>query len=316
MGSESEYHQVVWLATFSDSGRRAEKHRTKQKFVNKEAEAEPFISTKLAGIEVENHVSYHTHISGHEIVGLVILSPWAQHQALLPLDDEMRSQRNFWSLLSGGSLDGQLFYFKAVKAEATRFGVPLAETHTGRTTCFFHLDAVWAERSFSPAEAAAGSVARAEPEEENPADELCVPEHGARTVRRDRGFKWGDHFITPVGDDDDPKHYQITCGFSCHNIAGKCTKKRSVKFGGKDKVLLCLKWVSLPRHTFTLEALGVNCDTGVPEQLAATARLHILRCLLRLATLSERLPHLGTGINAWEKIDRETQGSRARRDLR
>ena len=73
--------------------------------------------------------------------------------------------------------------------------------------------------------------------------------------------------------------------------------------------------VSLPRRTFTLEALGVNCDTGVPEQLAATARLHILRCLLRLATLSERLPHLGTGINAWEKIDREIQGSWARRDL-
>ena len=33
------------------------------------------------------------------------------------------------------------------------------------------------------------------------------------------------------------------------------------------------------------------------------------RCLLRLATLSEHFPHLGTGINAWEKIDRETQGS-------
>jgi hypothetical protein len=33
------------------------------------------------------------------------------------------------------------------------------------------------------------------------------------------------------------------------------------------------------------------------------------RCLLRLATLSEHFPHLGTGINAWEKIERETQGS-------
>jgi hypothetical protein len=132
MGSESEYHQVVWLATFSDFGRRAEKHRTKQKFVNREAEAGPFVSTALAGIEAENHVSYHTHVSGHKIVGLVLLSPGlAQHQALLPLDDEMRSQHNLWSLLSGGSLDGQLFYFKAVKAEATRFGVPLAETHTG-----------------------------------------------------------------------------------------------------------------------------------------------------------------------------------------
>ena len=28
------------------------------------------------------------------------------------------------------------------------------------------------------------------------------------------------------------------------------------------------------------------------------------RCLLRLATLSEHFPHLGTGINAWEKIEK------------
>lgn len=55
-------------------------------------------------------------------------------------------------------------------------------------------------------------------------------------------------------------------------------------------------------QTFTLEALGFNCDTGAPG-------LHVFRCLLRLATLSEHFPHLGTGINAWEKIDRETQGS-------
>eukprot|EP00435_Cladocopium_sp_Y103_P070956 s111_g36.t1 len=93
---------------------------------------------------------------------------------------------------------------------------------------------------------AAGSAARPEPEEERPAHEPHAPERGARTVRRDRGFKWGGHYITPVGEDDDPQHYQITCGFTSHNVGGKCTKKRSIKFGGKDKVLLCLKyWASL-----------------------------------------------------------------------
>eukprot|EP00435_Cladocopium_sp_Y103_P070143 s111_g34.t1 len=146
----SEHHQVVWLATFSDGKRSASDHRTKHKWVNKEAEAEPFVHDSLARIKAETNVAYCTHICGHEIVGLALLSPWAQHQALLPLDDEMRAQHSFWCLLSGSSLDGQLFYFKALKAEATRFGVPLAQTHTGRTTCFFHLDRVWAERSFTP----------------------------------------------------------------------------------------------------------------------------------------------------------------------
>ena len=63
-------------------------------------------------------------------------------------------------------------------------------------------------------------------------------------------------------------------------------------------------WASLGQlaQTFTLEALGFNCDTGAPG-------LHVFRCLLRLATLSEHFPRIGTGINVWEKIDRETQGS-------
>ena len=55
-------------------------------------------------------------------------------------------------------------------------------------------------------------------------------------------------------------------------------------------------------QTFTLEALRFNCDTGAPG-------LHVFRCLLRLATLSEHFPRIGTGINVWEKTDRETQGS-------
>ena len=92
--------------------------------------------------------------------------------------------------------------------------------------------------------------AEQEPQPEPPLPPPDVPPRGGRrgNVRRDRGFVWGEHTITPVGpSDDDPAHYQITCAFSAHNTAGqKCTKKRSVKFGGKDTVLLCLKyWASL-----------------------------------------------------------------------
>ena len=73
------------------------------------------------------------------------------------------------------------------------------------------------------------------------------------TVRRDRGFLWGEHMITPVGPEDNPQHYQITCAFTAHNTGQKCTKIRSVKFGGKDVVLLCLKyWASL----------GAGCSTA------------------------------------------------------
>ncbi len=75
----------------------------------------------------------------------------------------------------------------------------------------------------------------------------------AHTKRRDRSFAWGDHLITPVGpDDDNPLHYQIKCNRPAHNIERSCTKKRSLKFGGAETVLLCLKyWASL----------GCDCPT-------------------------------------------------------
>ena len=80
------------------------------------------------------------------ILGLALLSPRAQHQALLPLDDEMRSLRSqqasgvcwvvaLWMASSFSSKN-----FKAVKAEATRFGVPFNQTHTAGEPPFFHLD--------------------------------------------------------------------------------------------------------------------------------------------------------------------------------
>ena len=64
---------------------------------------------------------------------------------------------------------------------------------------------------------------------------------------KDRSFNWGDHLITPVGPPDkEPLNYQIRCGFAAHNVDHACTKKRAVTFGGKDTVLLCLKyWASL-----------------------------------------------------------------------
>ena len=108
---------MVGLATFSDFGRRAEKHRTKQKIVNREAEAGPFVSTALAGIEAENHVSYHTHVSGHEIVGLVLLSPGlAQHQALLPLDDDDAFATQFVEFVEWGQLGWPAFLFQSGKS--------------------------------------------------------------------------------------------------------------------------------------------------------------------------------------------------------
>ena len=63
----------------------------------------------------------------------------------------------------------------------------------------------------------------------------------------DRSEPWGDYWLTPVGPEgQEPKHYQIRCGFPDHNTEHACTKKRAVSFGGKDEVLLCLKcWASL-----------------------------------------------------------------------
>ena len=43
----------------------------------------------------------------------------------------------------------------------------------------------------------------------------------------------------------------FTCGFNSRNAGIKCTKEGSVKFGGKDTVLLCLRyWASLVSSCF------------------------------------------------------------------
>ena len=70
----------------------------------------------------------------------------------------------------------------------------------------------------------------------------------------DRSEPWGDHLITPVGKvGEDPKHFQMKCSHPSHNTERTCTKKRAVSFGGKEEVLLCLKyWASL----------GHDCDTA------------------------------------------------------
>ena len=66
--------------------------------------------------------------------------------------------------------------------------------------------------------------------------------------RQGRGYLWGDHLLTPVGDDDaNPQHWQIRCGDPLHNLAGHaCTKKRSCRYGGSERVQHVLKyWASL-----------------------------------------------------------------------
>ena len=152
--SGSAHYAVAWLATFSDGKRNASDYRVKHKWVNKEAEAGQFIHGRLQALEAEHGLSEgyacKSWISGHEIVGLVLLNPLCQHHALQPLDEEMRAQHDFWCALGGTPLDGDLFFFKVAKVEATTFGLPLAETSTGRNTCFFHLGHVWAARAFTP----------------------------------------------------------------------------------------------------------------------------------------------------------------------
>ena len=61
-------------------------------------------------------------------------------------------------------------------------------------------------------------------------------------MRRAVGVKWGLHLLTPKGPVDNPQHWQITCGIPGHGAGKACTKTRSCKFGGSEKVRLMLKW--------------------------------------------------------------------------
>lgn len=98
-----------------------------------------------------------------------------------------------------------------------------------------------------------GSTEEGGEEEEVPPPPAPAAPPAPHAKRRDRSFAWGDHLITPVGpDDENPLHYQIKCNRTAHNIERSCTKKRSLKFGGAETVLLCLKyWASL----------GCDCET-------------------------------------------------------
>ena len=61
---------------------------------------------------------------GHELIGLVLIEPSAQHQALLPLFAEMSAQHDFCSVLAEETLQGRLFYSRVRKACAMRLCMP------------------------------------------------------------------------------------------------------------------------------------------------------------------------------------------------
>ena len=94
-------------------------------------------------------------VAGNEVVGLMLIEPLARHHALLPLCPEMQAQFNIWSGLDGGGVSScqspDLFYFRAMKTKPVMIRVQTSELskRTGRKTCFFHLDAIWASRLFA-----------------------------------------------------------------------------------------------------------------------------------------------------------------------
>ena len=143
---------VVWLATFSDGKRRAENYRVQSKYINRQAEAQPFVQASLAAYEAQHGLGQGEAgklLHGHEVVGLAAVEPVAQHHALLSLCEEERCQFNFWSMLGNENLEGKVFYFRVLRVDEARHKMPLSETRTGRQTCFFHLNPVWADRCFS-----------------------------------------------------------------------------------------------------------------------------------------------------------------------
>lgn len=62
-----------------------------------------------------------------------------------------------------------------------------------------------------------------------------------------RGFRWGPHLFTPVGNDsNNPSSWQIKCGVPGHNISQACTKRRACSFLGNLETQRVLKyWASL-----------------------------------------------------------------------
>ena len=93
-----------------------------------------------------------------------------------------------------------------------------------------------------------------------------APPPPKRARRMNLGFRWGPHLFTPVGPAGEPKHWQVTCGHEGHSSHRACTKKRSCKLGGADKVLHALKfWASLGGRVDSAEKhLELWNDTVMP----------------------------------------------------
>ena len=150
----------VWLATFSDHKRKnhyiGEQGERKNQYVwvNAEAEGTPDIHRSLALYESQHElltgtVSQSIFPVGHEIVGLLLLEPYAQHHALLQLNEEMQAQYHFWSSLAEDGLEGRLYYFRVVKADMMRVRMSLKGTAVGRNACFVGLDSAWVNRCYT-----------------------------------------------------------------------------------------------------------------------------------------------------------------------
>eukprot|EP00438_Fugacium_kawagutii_P014582 Skav210160 [mRNA] locus=scaffold1811:103411:117781:+ [translate_table: standard] len=148
--------QVVWLASFGDGKRDVSGHRVQHKWINEEAAGDLYVKSSLGTYERQNDLEegavLSRFVSGNEVVGLVWLEPLAEHHSLLPLSLEMQAQFNMWNNLGDGSpLREDFFYFRVLKAQPLlhRLSLKDAETKSGRSTCFFHMNDVWAQRFFA-----------------------------------------------------------------------------------------------------------------------------------------------------------------------
>ena len=156
MADRATCPQVVWLASFGDGKRVAGGHRVQHTWINAEADGDPYVQSCLRSYEEEQGLEagaiIDRFVSGNEMVALVYLQPCAQHHALLPLCREMKAQFDLWNHIGdGGLLDQGLSYFQVLKAQPILHHVSLldAETKSGRHSCFFCMDKVWAQRCFT-----------------------------------------------------------------------------------------------------------------------------------------------------------------------
>ena len=134
--------------------------------------------------------------------------------------------------------------------------------------------------SSSGSSSSSSSSSQAEPHDPPPP----APVDARPRRRRNPGFHWGPHFFTPLGPEDAPKHWQITCGHEGHNADYSCRKKRSCNFGGSAAVVHALKyWAVLGSEVATaaehlelfnervLPAFNINSMPSVAELDAAVS---------------------------------------------